>query len=534
MKEIKPNTDLNLVFRELLKKEIQNEDLPTETRNQTKPIIFSSPLRNAIYGHHTLSLIIDSIVPIDFSTYAEESSTGNKKNVLDPESKVVVVIENLMHVATEIGCGIGCEHEKIYVYNKTHWEEINEEFFKYFLGEVAYKSGYNNIQARKRKLNESLCEHFFLLAPFYRNIKKDDVIKINMDNGTYHINSTQGSKESSLKVPDMNNYFMYRLPFKYEPGATAPLFEKYLDRVLPDKDAQNILFEYCGYIFTSHLKLERILILYGSGSNGKSVFFEVLSALLGEGNISHYSMDKLCDDTGYYRANLPGKLVNYASEFGGKMDLQMFKRMVSNEPIDARNPYGRAFTIRDYGKFIFNTNKLPEVEHTDAFFRRPLIIPFKQKIDSSEKDNSLSKKIVESELSGIFNLILKGLDRLLQQNDFTKSKLVEEELAAYRRESNSISLFVEEEGFVPSANKRIRVKDLYDRYAQYCRESGIARGFTRQNFKKKFEDLGFTINPKGNAGYAEIFCEELNSAEVISPGLNNDVMTLFKLNNNNS
>lgn len=532
MKEIQPNTDLNLVFRELLEKEIQNEELHGKTQINKKPVIFSSPLRNAIYGHTTLSLIINSITPIDFSIYADESSLGNRKTVIDPESKVVVIIENLMRVAVEIGCGIGCEQGNIYVYNKTYWEEINEEIFKYFLGEVAYKSGHNHIQARKRKLNESLCEHFFLLAPFYRNSKKGNVIKINMDNGTYHVNSTEGSKESSLMTPEMNDYFMYRLPFKYDPRATAPLFEKYLDRVLPDKDAQNILFEYCGYIFTSHLKLERILILYGSGSNGKSVFFEILNALLGEGNISHYSMDKLCDDTGYYRANLPGKLVNYASEFGGKMDLQIFKRMVSNEPIDARNPYGRPFTIREYGKFIFNTNKLPEVEHTDAFFRRPLIIPFKEKISTSEKDSSLSKKIIEFELSGVFNLILKGLDRLLEQNNFTTSNLVEEEMNIYRKESNSVNLFLEEEGYKPSINKRISVTELYTRYRQYCQESGVHH-VSRTNFKKRVEGLGYTIRAISGR-QVDVFCEQLDSVEVLSSGLDNDVLTLFKLNNNNS
>lgn len=530
MTEIKPNTDLNLLSKEMVERKNQFIEYTEEPKEAKKSLIFETPLRVAIYEHPILSQILNSISTIDFSEYTEETTTGKRKD-MDSEAKVVVIIGNLLEVSAHIGCGIGCEHGNVYVYNKSYWEQISDEVFKYFLGEVAFKSGYNSIHARKRKLNESLCEHFFLSAPFSRTVRKDGIIKINLDNGTYHINSTVGTRESSLNKPDRDDYFMYRLPFKYDPDATAPLFQKYLDRVLPDTDAQNILFEYCGYIFTHHLKLERILILYGSGSNGKSVFFEILSALLGEENISHFSMDKLCDDAGYYRANLPGKLVNYASEFGGKMDLQMFKRMVSNEPIDARNPYGRAFIVKDYGKFIFNTNKLPEVEHTDAFFRRPLIIPFKQKIHNSEKDNSLSKKIIASELSGIFNLILKGLDRLLNQNDFSKSKLVDEEIAIYRTESNSISLFVEEEGIVPSASKKIRVKDVYEKYVHYCRESGIKHGFSRQNFKKKLEELNFKINPEGAGRYAEVYCEELGSAEVISPGMENDVMTLFKLNN---
>lgn len=528
MKEIKPNTDLNKLFKGL---NSDNSDSfkTISTIVDKSPITFNTPLSNAIYRHPVLSAILESIQIIDFSLYADEGRNGRPRE-LDSESKVVLTVQNLINISDSIGCGIACEHGNVYVYNKSYWEQLTEEMFKYFLGEVAFKSGFSNIHARKRKLNESLCEHFYLLAPFHKPDGKKDFIKINLENGTFHINTKRGSKESSLEKPVSTDFFMYRLPFEYEPNATAPQFRKYLDRVLPDKAAQKVLFEYCGYIFTSHLKLERILILYGSGSNGKSVFFDILSALLGEENISHFSMDKLCDDTGYYRANLPGKLVNYASEFGGKMDMQMFKRIVSNEPIDARNPYGKAFIVRDYGKFIFNTNKLPEVEHTEAFFRRPLIIPFKQKITGEEKDSSLAGNIISSELSGIFNLILEGLDRLLIQNDFSDSDLVNDEISNYKMESNSISLFIDEEGIVPSVNKKKRVKDLYERYTQYCRECGIRNVFIRQNFKKKLEELGFNINPKGAGRYPEVFCEEIDNAESLQPEVENDIMSLFNLN----
>ncbi len=55
--------------------------------------------------------------------------------------------------------------------------------------------------------------------------------------------------------------------------------------------------EYIGWIFTP-LKLEKVLFLYGSGKNGKSVFVDIVEALLGKENISHESLSDMCGENG--------------------------------------------------------------------------------------------------------------------------------------------------------------------------------------------------------------------------------------------
>ena len=143
--------------------------------------------------------------------------------------------------------------------------------------------------------------------------------------------------------------------------ASAPVFMRYLSKVLPHIELQNILSEYIGYVFipSSLLKLEKTILLYGAGANGKSVFFDVINALLGRENVSNYSLAKLTDENGYYRAMIGNKLVNYASEINRKLDTAFFKQLVSGEPIEARLPYGQPFILENYAKFIFNTNELP-------------------------------------------------------------------------------------------------------------------------------------------------------------------------------
>ena len=65
-----------------------------------------------------------------------------------------------------------------------------------------------------------------------------------------------------------------------------------------------MLAEYMDYIFTTGLKLEKAAILYGSGANGKSVFFEVVNALIGPDNICSYSLQNLTKYDSYQRAEL--------------------------------------------------------------------------------------------------------------------------------------------------------------------------------------------------------------------------------------
>jgi putative DNA primase/helicase len=57
-----------------------------------------------------------------------------------------------------------------------------------------------------------------------------------------------------------------------------------------------------------------------------------------------------------------------------------------------------------------------------------------------------------SELSGAFNWILEGLDRLLLQNNFSTCAAIDNACSAYEKnKSDSVHLFISENGFEASA-----------------------------------------------------------------------------------
>ena len=265
------------------------------------------------------------------------------------------------------------------------------------------------------------------------------------------------------------------------------MFSAYLNKVLPEQELQNILAEYLGYIFvhTSTLKLEKTLLLYGSGANGKSVFYEIVRSLLGEQNTSEFSLQSLTHENGYSRAMIANKLVNYASEINGTLVASIFKQLVSGEPVEARLPYGRLFTLTQYAKLIFNCNELPkDVEQTEAYFRRFIIIPFGVTIPDSEQDKQLAQKIIRTELSGVFNWVLQGLERLLQQQNFTESEAVRRTCQQYKTESDSVRLFLEEEEYAPRPTNYEPIKRLYSQYRVFCQEGGFSP-VNQLNFQKR-------------------------------------------------
>jgi len=442
-----------------------------------------------------LHQLIEQFKPLDFEAMANPHNLENFK--LNTKHFLVLSIEAALQLAEKKRWGLCKNHDFIYLYNGTFWAEIDKETFQKFLGEAAEQMGVAKFSARFYQFREQLFKQFLATAYLPTPENKKDTVLINLQNGTFEI-SPQGT---NLKPFDRWDFITYQLPFEYNPQAKAPIFEAYLNRVLPDKERQKVLAEYFGYVFIKHgsntLKEEKALVLYGSGANGKSVFFEIVNALLGVENVSSYSLQSLTNDNGYFRAKLANKLVNYASEINGNLEASIFKQLVSGESVEARLPYGQPFILKQYAKLIFNCNELPkDVEHTNAYFRRFLIIPFDVTIPPQEQDKQLHTKIIEKELSGVFNWVLDGLNRLLEQKRFSDCEAAQKAVEQYRIESDSVQMFLGEHEYKVSTANEIPLKEMFSEYRNYCIESGF-KACSLRTFADRLRNSGFQTERKG-------------------------------------
>lgn len=445
-----------------------------------------------------LSKLKQHIAKIDYRQRAqlEEEEKIKTRHI------VVVTIDELLNVARSQQWQLCRNDAFTYLYNGAYWRAIDREALQAFFGECAELMGVKAIDAKHHLFRRELEKQFDAIAHFPTPEPDADKVLVNLLNGTFEICSAG----QQLRAPKPDDFLLYQLQFPHEPTATAPKWQTFLDKVQPDRDVQKVLQEYIGYVFTNGLNLETTLLLYGSGANGKSVFIDVISAMLGAENVSCYSLESLTKTDSYTRANLANKLLNCANEISGKLQSDIFKQLVSGQPVEARMIYKEPFIMKRYAKLLFACNEYPrEVEQTNGFFRRLKIVPFNQTIPASEQNTELAKEIISTELSGVFNWALEGLQRLLKQKRFSECAAIEAQNAHFRQQSDSVAMFIEEHNYSTSINQKEPLKDMFDSYKLFCNDCGY-RAVGRTKFGERLRAHGFELE-RQKAGFY-VFAEK--------------------------
>lgn len=463
-------------------------------------------LKNELEAQQAKFVNPDGSMNSDEGLYLERQKFEDlKKDIaklkLNERHYIILPVEQVLKLAELNDWGLCLNLGFTYIFNGCYWAKVEAETLQKFLGEAAEKISVAKYTARYFEYRAKIEKQFICTAYLPSPEPPKNTVIMNFLNGTLEV-TPEGVK---LRPFNRLDFITYQLPFEYNPAAKAPLFEKFINKVLPDIERQNILAEFLGYVFvkTTFLKLEKALLLYGTGANGKSVVYDIINALFGTDNITSYSLEDLTDKSGYYRVMIADKLLNYASEISDKCNPATFKALISGEDIGGRLPYGRPVIVRDYAKLMFNLNELPkDVEHTNAFFRRLLILPFEVTIPEREQDKQLAKKIIESELSGVFNWVLMGLERLLQNKGFTDCKAINAAREDYRINSDSVLLFLEENQYKPSPEHWEQIKELYIKYRAFCNEDGF-KPVQKKNFTKRLNTGGIVIEKQkiGNVAF---------------------------------
>lgn len=301
-----------------------------------------------------------------------------------------------------------------------------------------------------------------------REINKE-ATKMHLKNGIFDLRKMEVGKHDPAIISTIS------LPIAYNIDADCPKFKEFLTQILLPEDIP-IIQEMFGYCFWKDYFLQKAFMLLGGGANGKSTLLGVLSALLGNDNISNISLHDIIEYP-FALSNLYCKLANIHTEVSDRVLSRTghFKMLTGKDFVFANVKFKEGFTFINYAKLIFACNKLPETkEDTDAFFRRWIIIQFPYKFNKEKADKTLIDKLTtEEELSGIFNWAMEGLKRILANQDFSYSKSTDNIAEKYIRLSDSLRAFVmdwvkeDREGYVTKA-------DFYEKYLDYCDEVGVA------------------------------------------------------------
>lgn len=289
-----------------------------------------------------------------------------------------------------------------------------------------------------------------------------------------------------------------QLRYKYDPAATCPKWIDYLDYTMEgDGERIMLLQEWAGYLLTSTNYLQRFLALYGDGSNGKSVFFGAMIAMIGADNVGHVPLENFgrqfdLGTVAMKTANICGDVGEIDSVAEG-----ILKQFTGGDPMQFDRKNLSPIVCRPTAKLMLSFNNPPKIkDKSKGIWRRMLLIPFNKTIEPARMVRNMDMPefwIDSGEVSGILNWAIQGLQRLRDQKDFTRSAASEEAMDAYRRENNPILDFFDE--FVEVDPKaRVRISQFYELYKYWCEKMGYRPMSVKSmgvEVRRKFGDVRF-------------------------------------------
>jgi P4 family phage/plasmid primase-like protien len=335
---------------------------------------------------------------------------------------------------------------------------------------------------------------------------------IAMENGIVDVDALIDDAEiEDVLLPHSPDWFStVCLPYAFDPDAKCPVWENFLHRCMGgDQTLIDVLQEWTGYLLLPDTTHQKFLVNEGEGGNGKSVFLAGLQAMLGPDNCSHVTLEKFANR--FDLTDTLGKLANLCGDMGeiDRVSEGHLKSFVSGDRMFFDRKGISGMNCVPTARLIFNTNNRPRFsDKSSGIWRRLILIPWRTTISKAERIIGMDQVTWwqnSGELPGIFMWAVIGLHRLQAQKAFTYSPVVEEEIAAYRREVNPAREFllehVEANQIGSEDSTFIPTRILYGAYRRWAEEQGnqplsspvfgkeIVRVFPRATREQKMVDF---------------------------------------------
>ncbi|MBX3053436.1 MAG: bifunctional DNA primase/polymerase [Caldilineaceae bacterium] len=309
------------------------------------------------------------------------------------------------------------------------------------------------------------------------------------------LNCTFDLDTYTARLHSRNDLITHLLPYEYDPKATCPRWEQFCREVLvkegttqPDDELIALFQEGVGYALTTDTNREAMFWFPGDGGNGKTVAVTIISELLGSLAMTA-NLHTLADPGTYSLAKLPGKrlLFSTESERGQTIAEGLLKNIVSGERIQVRQIYEAPLEFHPVAKVFWAVNNLPVIKDTSsAIWRRLKPIPFFRSFADDEKDIHLIEKL-RTELPGILNWAIAGLQRLRHNGDFTTAAGMVAVLQDLQIETNPMARWMQEQT-TPAPTPVTPSKILYSDYKAWCSSNGHT-AYNSTNFGREMKRL---------------------------------------------
>jgi putative DNA primase/helicase len=231
-----------------------------------------------------------------------------------------------------------------------------------------------------------------------------------------------------------------------------------------------------GYLLTGCTNEQVLHFLYGFGANGKSVFCEIVQALLGEYAIvasPELVMMRRHGGIPNDIARLRGvraAIMNETTQ-GSRFDEAKLKDLTGGDRLTGRFLHQEFFDFAPTHKLIIRGNHKPAIAGTDeAIWRRFHLVVFNVTIPPEERDKGFVEKL-RPELPGILRWAVHGCLEW-QQEGLKPPATIVDAVRKYREESDTLGHFIDECCNKGSKLSQVKAGVFFQRYQQFAEQAG--------------------------------------------------------------
>lgn len=255
----------------------------------------------------------------------------------------------------------------------------------------------------------------------------------------------------------------------------------------------------CGLASIGTIKLEALIIAYGSGRNGKSTFWNTISRVMGlySGNISADTLTVNCRrNVKPELAEAKGKRLLIAAEMqeGSRLNDSTVKQLCSTDDLFAEKKYKDPFSFTPTHTLVLYTNHLPKVSASDdGIWRRLIVIPFNAKIDGESDIKNYSEYLYQNAGEAVLAWLIEGARKVIELDyKFPVPECVQKAIDEYRAQNDWFGHFLEDKCEI-GPSYRESSGALYQNYRNYCVETN--------EYVRSTADFYLALE---NAGYSRV------------------------------
>lgn len=294
------------------------------------------------------------------------------------------------------------------------------------------------------------------------------------------------------------------------PEGDCPLWRSFLARITDQDEALQRYFQrMAGYALTGSTSAHALFFLYGRGANGKSVFINALSGIMGDYATTAPMETFIASNNDRHPTDLAGlrgaRLVTATeTEEGRRWNEAKIKALTGGDKISARFMRQNFFEFVPQFKLVIAGNHRPGLRNVDEAIRRRMnLVPFTVTIPAAERDLELSEKL-KAEWPGILAWAVQGCVRW-QADGLAPPHAVQEATTEYLDAEDTLAAWLDE-CCVRKLGKWSSTEDLFRSWSEWAERSGEAAG-KKKGFSQRLQDRHFTPKRQdgtGKRGFAGI------------------------------